>query len=285
MALAAIFITGEGLRKGSFLLWLSFGSAASGILALLDIPVTGQIAVFINVSGILIRLERRFSERYSFKKSMNYNVNNDSLNDQSGDLYVFRKTGTGWEIKYGGISYSIKHSIGLTHIRNLIIKEGEWLHCSELKRLSSGNMNENNSQYTKMSKEQLEIENLSIGDNTRPEDIIDRLSLDKIKGLRDILIERRESDNFDSPEEKIEQLNTLEFIEKYIKSVTDNKGRPRKINNQEDTDRKAVSAAINRCRGNLQEHKELYTHFKSFIQAEGNTFRYLPDRPIDWKTE
>ena len=88
-----------------------------------------------------------------------------------------------------------------------------------------------------------------------------------------------------SPEEKIDQLNTLDFIEDYLKKVTDNKGRPRKLHDQTDTDRKAVSAAINRCRNNLKEHKELYTHFKSFIKAEGNAFRYLPDRPVDWKTE
>ena len=33
-------------------------------------------------------------------------------------------------------------------------------------------------------KEQLETENLRFGDDTQPEDIIDRLSLDKIKNLR-----------------------------------------------------------------------------------------------------
>ena len=67
MALAGIFITGEIFRRGSFFLWLGFGAAASGILALLDIQTPGQIAVFINISGILILLERRFLERYTFK--------------------------------------------------------------------------------------------------------------------------------------------------------------------------------------------------------------------------
>ena len=99
------------------------------------------------------------------------------------------------------------------------------------------------------------------------------------------MIERKELDNFNNPEEKIDQLNALQFIEKHLKSITDKKGRPRKIHDQADTDRKAVSAAINRCRNSLQEHKELYTHFRSFIQAEGNSFRYLPDRPIEWTTE
>jgi hypothetical protein len=136
-----------------------------------------------------------------------------------------------------------------------------------------------------MTKEQLEGENLRIGESLPPEDIINRLPLGKMKELKNFLIERQKIDDFKSPEEKIEQLDTLNFIEKYLHQVTDKRGRPRKILDQTDSDRKAVSAAINRCRNNFKEHKELFTHFKSFIQAEGNAFRYLPDRPIDWKTE
>lgn len=282
MTLAGLFIMGEILRKGSFCLWMGFGAAASGILALLDIQIPGQVAVFINLSGILILLERRFFERYTFKQPLG----SITVGDDEVDLNVFRKDGAGWAIKYGGKSYTIRHSIGLLHIRNLIIKEGEWIHCSELKRWSSDNVSENkNEHYATMTMEQLEVENLIFEDNIPPEEIITRFTLEEIKKLRDALVERKVCDNFKSPEEKIDQLNTLDFIEKYLKKITDKKGRPRKMHDQTDTDRKTVSAAINRCRNNLKEHKELYTHFKSFIQAEGNAFRYLPDRPIDWKTE
>jgi membrane protein implicated in regulation of membrane protease activity/cell fate (sporulation/competence/biofilm development) regulator YmcA (YheA/YmcA/DUF963 family) len=282
MALAGIFITGEVFRHGSFFLWLGFGAAASGILALLDIQTPGQIAVFINISGILILLERRFLERYTFKQPLK----NQPSKDDPAEPNVFRKIGAGWEIKYGGKSYSIRHSKGLIHIRNLVIKKGEWIPCSVLKRLSSDDVSENmHEQYATMTRKQLEIENLRVEDGIPPEDIITRLSLEKIKNLRDALIERKTVDDFNSPEEKIDQLNTLDFIEDYLKKVTDNRGRSRKIHDQTDTDRKAVSAAINRCRNNLKEHKELYTHFKSFIKAEGNAFRYLPARPVDWKTE
>jgi hypothetical protein len=155
-----------------------------------------------------------------------------------------------------------------------------------LKRLSSDQVSDTrHDHYAKMTGAQLETENLRPTDALAPEDIITRLSLEKIKQLRNALLERQMIDDFKSPEERIDQLNTLEFIEKYLQKITDQKGRPRKIHDQTDTDRKAVSAAINRCRKNLRQHKELYTHFKSFIQAEGNAFRYLPDRPIDWITE
>jgi len=288
MILAGLFIVGELFRKGSFFIWLGFGAAASGILALLGIEYAGQIAVFINISGILILLERRFSERYTFQKPPGPQpaYRNIPLSHEEDDMNMFRKSGAGWEIRYDGKSYFFKHSIGLLHIRVLIIKKGEWIHCSELKRLSSNDGSDvKYNAYLTMTKEQLEGENLRIGQGLPPEDIIDRLPLEKIKELRDLLIERREINDFNSPEEKIEQLDTLNFIEKYLNQVTDKKGWSRKLLDQSDTDRKAVSAAINRCRNNFKEHKELFTHFKSFIQAEGNAFRYLPDRPINWKIE
>ena len=205
-------------------------------------------AVFINISGILILLERRFFERYTFKQPL------DSISSSydTVDPNIFRKIGAGWKIKYGGKSYTIRHSIGLVHIRNLIIKKGEWIHCTELKRLAIDHIpKEKFEHYAAMTRVQLEDENLSLKEGIPPEEIISRLPLEKIKKLRDVLVERKVTDDFTSPEEKIDQLNTLDFIEKYLNQVTDNKGRPRKILDQTDTDRKTVSAAINRCRNNF----------------------------------
>lgn len=366
MGLATIFLIGEILGLGSFLLWVSFGAAAAGILALVEVSVLGQVLVFINVSGILFVLERRFSERFAIKQPpelstgrfigeegvviktidnksntgiVRFGENEWRANSETGEVIpkgtrlrlvlskdnpgnfevevvarpeinkkngsilnldgaghqqpfdkgknenVFQKTGSGWEIKYMGQSYAIKSSIGLYHIRNLIIKKGEWINCSELKRISSEEISEEKyDPYNYMTKEQLESENLRITEDISPEEIIRQLPLNKIKMLQEELYKRKEADDFNSPEEKIDKLNMLNFIEKYLNSVTDKKGKSRKLYDATDTDRKAVSAAINRCRNSLVEHKELYTHFKSFIKAEGNSFRYMPDRPIDWKT-
>lgn len=364
MGLATIFLIGEILDLGSFLLWVSFGAAAAGILALIDVPVLGQVLVFINVSGILFVLERRFSERFAIKQPPGLSagrfigeegvvietidnksntgivrfgqdewransdtgevipkgtrlklklskdnpgelevevvarpeidkkngsiMNLDSAGHQPHDMgkseNVFRRAGPGWEIKYTGQSYTIKPSIGLYHIRNLIIKKGEWIHCSELKRISSEEIpGEKYDPYNYMTKEQLESENLRIAEDISPEEIIRQLPLNKIKMLQEELYKRKEADDFENPEEKIDKLNMLNFIEKYLNSVTDKKGKSRKLYDVSDTNRKAVSAAINRCRDSFVEHIDLYTHFKSFIKAEGNSFRYMPDRPIDWE--
>jgi len=291
MALATLFLMGEVLRLGSFFLWLSLGAALSGILDLLNIPAAGQVAVFINVSGILIVLERRFYERYTFKRPRQKELNSYqtepliSSQPENEEVNIFRKSGPGWEIKYGGKSYTIKPSIGLFHIRNLIINKGEWIHCSDIKRMASEDLSEfKHEVYNNLTREQLDHENLRISEDILPEDIIHQLPLSKLKQLRDELYERKVTDNFNSPEEKIDQLHILDSIEKYLNSVTDDKGKSRKLYSEADTDRKAVSAALSRCRKSFQEHKELYTHFESFIHAESNSFRYLPDRHIDWLT-
>lgn len=287
MALAALLLAAEVARSKSFFLWISIGAAFSGILALLAVPVAGQVVVCVNVSGILILLERRFSERYMFKPPSSApppEARQVSAPAQDNEN-VFRKSGEVWEIRYAGECLIAKHSIGLVHIRNLIIHSGQWMHCSELKRISAENHESARyAVYGTMSADQLELENLRAGASLPPEKMVDRLSLEQIRKLRAILAERKASDAFSSPEERLDQLRTLDFIQKYLGSVTDKSGRPRTILDQEDADRKAVSVAIHRSRNNLGKHSELHIHFKSFIQAEANSFRYLPDRPIEWKT-
>jgi hypothetical protein len=282
MALGAVSVLMEIIRERSFFLWISIGAASAGILALLNVALAGQMAVFVNTTGILLLLDRRFSERYTFKRPSDPNIPVMGMDRPN----VFRKSGKVWEISYQGVACPVKHSIGLLHIRNLIINSGKWIHCSELKRIASGIPGNAAQKHQRiMGEAQAKTENLNLVNKAAPETLVDRLSLEKLKKLRDVLRERRESDDFTSPEERIDQLKTLDFIEKYIDSSTDLKGRPRKTIDPVDTDRKAVSIAITRSRNSLSDYNELFIHLKSFIQAEGNSFRYLPDRPITWLTD
>ncbi len=285
-SLAAVFITGEYFKNGSFLLWLGFASALSCILSLLNTPPAGQIAVFINLSGILILLEKRFKERYRFKTPDELNESKLKPSQNGFEENIFRKNGPVWEVSFDGKACTIKHSIGFSHIRNLLINQNQWITCTDLKNISSRILDNGTAQYYKdMSREQLGSESFSTFENAPPEDVIDKLSLDKIKELRDLLREKIESGDFDDPEALMQNKNSLEFIEDYLKKNINIRGKSRKVTDRAESDRKAVSAAINRSRNNLKEHKELYTHFKSFIHAKGNSFRYLPDRQIHWKTE
>ena len=63
MILAAILLIGEILTAGFFLIFLSIGAAAAGILAMLGVGKPGQFIVFIIVSGILFVFGRRFADR------------------------------------------------------------------------------------------------------------------------------------------------------------------------------------------------------------------------------
>lgn len=68
MVLAALFLIGEIFTAGFFLIFLSVGAAAAGILALLEIGREAQFIVFIIVSGILFVFGRRFADRVTEKQ-------------------------------------------------------------------------------------------------------------------------------------------------------------------------------------------------------------------------
>ena len=68
MGLAAAFLIGEIFTAGFFLIFLSVGAAAAGILAMLDVGYAGQFIVFIVVSGILFVFGRRFADRVTEKQ-------------------------------------------------------------------------------------------------------------------------------------------------------------------------------------------------------------------------
>jgi membrane protein implicated in regulation of membrane protease activity len=65
---AAIFIVGEILTAGFFLLWFCIGAAVAGIFAILGFNAGWQWGAFIVVSGILFAISRRFAERFTKKQ-------------------------------------------------------------------------------------------------------------------------------------------------------------------------------------------------------------------------
>jgi len=68
MALAAVFVVGEMFTAGFFLLWFGVGAAAAGVLALLGLGFSWQLAAFVVVSGVMLAVSRRFADRFSKKQ-------------------------------------------------------------------------------------------------------------------------------------------------------------------------------------------------------------------------
>lgn len=68
MILAAVFVIGEMLTAGFFLLWFGIGAAVAGLLDLLGLGAGWQLVTFIVVSLGLFAVSRRFAERFTHKQ-------------------------------------------------------------------------------------------------------------------------------------------------------------------------------------------------------------------------
>ena len=65
MVLAAIFIIGEILTAGFFLMCFGIGAIVAGLLALFGANMVWQLLVFIAISLVLFLVSRRFADRIS----------------------------------------------------------------------------------------------------------------------------------------------------------------------------------------------------------------------------
>jgi membrane protein implicated in regulation of membrane protease activity len=65
MVLAAVFIIGEILTAGFFLMCFGVGAIVAGLLALLGANMIWQLMIFIVVSLILFLVSRKFADRVS----------------------------------------------------------------------------------------------------------------------------------------------------------------------------------------------------------------------------
>ena len=68
MVIAAVFVIGELLHMGFFLLWFGVGAAIAGILALFGLGAAWQWGSFIVLSVVLFAVTRKFAERFTKKQ-------------------------------------------------------------------------------------------------------------------------------------------------------------------------------------------------------------------------
>ena len=62
---AAVFVVAEILTAGFFLLWFGVGAAVAGVLTLMGLGATWQLAAFVVVSFVLFLFSRRFADRFT----------------------------------------------------------------------------------------------------------------------------------------------------------------------------------------------------------------------------
>jgi len=61
--LAALFIVGEMLTAGFFILWFGIGAGAAGVCAVLGLGPAWQWLAFIVISGVLVLISRKFANK------------------------------------------------------------------------------------------------------------------------------------------------------------------------------------------------------------------------------
>ena len=62
---ATVFVVAEILTAGFFLLWFGVGAAVAGVLTLMGLGATWQLAAFVVVSFVLFLFSRRFADRFT----------------------------------------------------------------------------------------------------------------------------------------------------------------------------------------------------------------------------
>lgn len=68
MGLAVLFIIGEIFTAGFFIFWFGIGAAVAGVLAMMGFGAGWQWGAFILISGILVAVSRKFSDRFTQKQ-------------------------------------------------------------------------------------------------------------------------------------------------------------------------------------------------------------------------
>lgn len=74
LILFVVFLIFEAATLGLLTIWFAGGSFVAFILALFDIGLVGQIAVFFAVSGILLVLTRPLAHKYVNRKTVRTNI-------------------------------------------------------------------------------------------------------------------------------------------------------------------------------------------------------------------
>lgn len=86
LALAVLFLVGEILTAGFFLLWFAVGAAVSALSAALGLDLVWQVVVFLASSGVLVALTRPLVHRFVEKRRPAYATNAPALVGKVGTV-------------------------------------------------------------------------------------------------------------------------------------------------------------------------------------------------------
>ncbi len=194
---------------------------------------------------------------------------------------VFCKKGQEWHVAYGGIQTTIKDTLGMHHIHQLLRNPGVEIPSIELETLLPGR----DASIAQMSEEQSKQEGLDGAE--RPIETMEFKDVRKLEDERDELLRAAETarDAGEYAEAMVAEENA-QGIAKYLVRMTDGEGRPRRAGDPVENARKRVHSRLQTVYSNLAKggHTDLVKHLRKTIKR-GRTFCYDPEQLLDWLTQ
>ena len=183
----------------------------------------------------------------------------DSEGVESQPENVFRKTGDFWTVGFQGMTAVIKHSKGMSYIRQLLDKPNQLISVNELANPKSD---------TRLSHRSNVVDEGSVLEGSdEPQDLLDKDYLktcnDRLKVIKGEL-HKAEDDEDTAAKERLER--ERDQIHDLLKPALKLSGKSRRFSDDLEKARVAVAMAVIRALKNINEHHpSLHQHLDNFI--------------------
>jgi hypothetical protein len=198
---------------------------------------------------------------------------------------VFQRQGQHWQIRYAGVSSTIRHTNGMLYVAHLLEHPGEPFHVGELRMLTDGSASTPDPFYSRMSGERLADDDLAVGVSGALRDPSGASGVHEYrKALRELASEigaaERRGDSVACQElrEHRKELASA-FASSYGRH-----GERDALDPEQERARKAVCKAITRAIDRVEkQHGVLGRHLDKAVRR-GTFCAYQPESPITWTT-
>ncbi|GMV84109.1 MAG: hypothetical protein AMXMBFR7_52930 [Planctomycetota bacterium] len=180
------------------------------------------------------------------------------------EMHVFRRVGDSWELRFKGVSVSIRHGVGMTYLAELLAHPHEHLSAARLAALGQPT-------------DRLAASGSS---GAALDEVAKCQYKDAIRNLEEELADARQRHD-STGQERIER--EMEELKVQIKKDLRMGGKSRESSDAE-RHRKAVSKAIHDARTKIHKsHNHLYRHLLNYVST-GQTCSYGPPKDLHWVT-
>ena len=179
---------------------------------------------------------------------------------------IFRKDGSLWTLALDGDSVRMRHAKGLADIATLLARPGRQVSAAELVAASGG--------------AEAATADLLLGSDQ----VLDERARRQIRGrLADLDAEIEEAEGWGDPDRAARARAERDALVDELAAATGLGGRSRRLGDQSERARKAVTARIRDAIARIERvHPALGAHLRSSVTT-GSLCAYSPATPVDWE--